>query len=191
MHRFKRHGGVITTDLSADEVELLRSLLDELIGLVSPDQPDRKPEVAPDTDDPFAAWAAELADDGPVEAPEDPVLRRLLPDAYPDDPKASAEFRRFTDRDLRQTKIADAEVVLRHLEATDGGRHQLRIPTQETDPWLRTLTSLRLAVAGRLGITDNTTADEIADLPDHDPRAFLASVYDWLGFAQETLVLAL
>jgi hypothetical protein len=190
MHRFKRHGGAITTDLSADEVELLRSLLEELVALVSPED-DEQPKPTPAPDDPFAAWAAELADDRPVDPPEDPVLRRLLPDAYPGDPKASAEFRRFTDRDLRQTKIADAEVVLRHLEATDGGRHQLRIPTQETDPWLRTLTSLRLAVAGRLGITDNTTADEIADLPDHDPRAFLASVYDWLGFAQETLVLAL
>ena len=28
-------------------------------------------------------------------------------------------------------------------------------------------------------------------LPDDDPRAFMVSVYDWLGFAQETLIAAL
>jgi hypothetical protein len=79
-------------------------------------------------------------------------------------------------------------VVLRHLEATEGGRHELRIPVEEVGAWLRALTSLRLAVAGRLGITDNDSAEEVSEVPDDDPRAFLVSVYDWLGFAQETLV---
>ena len=61
----------------------------------------------------------------------------------------------------------------------------------EVDVWLRTLTSLRLAVATRLGITDAESADELAMLPDEDPRAFMASIYDWLGFAQETLISAI
>ena len=59
------------------------------------------------------------------------------------------------------------------------------------EAWLRTLTSVRLAVATRLGITDAETAERLAELPDDDPRSFLASVYDWLGFAQETMVNAL
>jgi hypothetical protein len=50
---------------------------------------------------------------------------------------------------------------------------------------------VRLAVATRLGITDAETAERLADLPDDDPRSFLVSVYDWLGFAQETMVNAL
>ncbi len=188
MHRFKRHGRTISTDLDPDEVRLLQSLLSELIGLVGPDNP--LPAVE-DGDDPFAALAADFGDDQPVQPPQDPVLRRLLPDAYPGDAKASQEFRRFTDRDLRQKKVDDAEVVLRHLESTDEGRRDVRIPVEEAEAWLRALTSLRLAVAGRLGIADNTSADEIADLAQDDPRAFLVSVYDWLGFAQETLVSAL
>lgn len=194
MHKFKRRGGVISTDLSADEVGLLESLLNELIELLGDGSEGDKPAAGQHVDDPFAAWAAEmgeLGNDRPVEAPEDPVLRRLLPDAYPNDPKASAEFRRFTDRDLRRKKATDAEVALRHLAETDGGRTQLRIPVDEAGSWLRVLTSLRLAVAGRLGITDNTTADAIATVDDDDPRAFMVSVYDWLGFAQETLVAAL
>lgn len=193
MHKFKRRSGVISTDLSADEVAMLESLLHELIELVGTDdeQSSGQPAAGHDADDPFATWAAELADDQPVEPPDDPVLRRLLPDAYPNDPKASAEFRRYTDRDLRRKKIADAEVALRHLAETDGGRQDLRIPVAESGSWLRVLTSLRLAVAGRLGITDSASADAISLVDDNDPRSFMVSVYDWLGFAQETLVLAL
>lgn len=192
MRRFKRRGAVISSELSADEVQLLDSLLRQLIEMIGTDEDGTPtPEKPADENDPFAAWAAELADDGPVEPPEDPVIKRLLPDAYPHDPKASAEFRRFTDRDLRQKKITDAEVALRHLAETDGGQEKLRIPVEEADHWLRALTSVRLAVAGRLGIEDGEDADELSDLPDDDPRAFMASVYDWLGFAQETLVSAL
>ena len=47
---------------------------------------------------------------------------------------------------------------------------------------------MRIAVATRLGITDAESAEELADLPDDDPRVFMVSVYDWLGFAQETLI---
>lgn len=189
MHRFKKRSGVISTDLSAEEVRLLQSLTAELISLLG-DQENGSTDPTP-TDDPFAAWAAELGDDGPVAEPTDPVLKRLLPDAYPHDAKASAEFRRLTDRSLRHKKTTDAEVVLGHLAATMEGSRPLHIPADEVGAWLRTLTSLRLAVAGRLGITDNDAAEEIAAIDEDDPRAFMASVYDWLGFAQETLVTAL
>ncbi len=73
----------------------------------------------------------------------------------------------------------------------DQGAYEVRIPLDEADQWLRTLTSVRLAVATRLGITDAETADELAELSEDDPRAFMLSVYDWLGFAQETLISAL
>ena len=71
------------------------------------------------------------------------------------------------------------------------GQRDLRIPAGRGRGLARTLTALRLAVATRLGITDAESADELADLPDDDPRSFMVSVYDWLGFAQETLISAL
>ena len=46
-------------------------------------------------------------------------------------------------------------------------------------------------MATRLGISDADTANELADLPEEDPRSFMVSVYDWLGFAQETMLSAL
>ena len=92
---------------------------------------------------------------------------------------------------MKATRVADARVVLDRLATTDLGARDLRIPADEVESWLKTLTSVRLAVATRLGIRDAAAADELAALPDDDPRSFMVSVYDWLGFAQETLISAL
>ena len=43
---------------------------------------------------------------GPTTEPEDPVLARLFPTAYPEDEEAAAEFRRFTEGALRDGKAA-------------------------------------------------------------------------------------
>ena len=182
---------MITTSLSAYEVELLTSLVKQLVELVSDGEPAGF-ETRPEPSDAFEAIVADLQVNGDEpEMSEDPVLKRLFPTAYPEDPAASSDFRRFTERDLRAQKVAEAQVVLDRLETTDLGAHDLRIPRDEAEAWLRTLTSVRLAVATRLGIDDAESAERLAELPEDDPRSFLASVYDWLGFAQETMVNAL
>jgi hypothetical protein len=182
---------MITTQLSAYEVELLSSLVRQLVELVSDGEPAGFP-APPASSDPFDALVADMqvgADE--PEVLDDPVLKRLFPTAYPDDAEAASDFRRFTERDLRAQKVAEAQVVLDRLESTGLGAHDLKIPREEVDAWLRTLTSVRLAVATRLGITDTATAEELNELPDDDPRLFMVSVYDWLGFAQETMINAL
>ena len=182
---------MITTQLSAYEVELLTSLVKQLVELVSDGEPAgfaHRPEPA----DAFEALVADLeVDPDEPEMSEDPVLKRLFPDAYPHDTTASSEFRRFTERDLRAKKVAEAQVVLDRLAATELGAHDLQIPRDEVEAWLRTLTSVRLAVATRLGITDAAGGRRAGALPEEDPRSFMVSVYDWLGFAQETMINAL
>ena len=191
MKKFSRRRGVLTTALSAYEVELLTSLVRQVVELVSDGEPEGFAPPDPSAD-PFEALAADLAvDPDEPEVPEDPVLRRLFPNAYPHDAAAASDFRRFTERGLRTTKVADAQVVLDDLEATDHGRVDLKVAPEQVDAWLRTLTSVRLAVATRLGITDTESAEELAQLDDADPRSYMVSVYDWLGFAQETMVGAL
>ncbi len=191
MRKFARKRGMITTQLSAYEVELLTSLVKQLVELVSDGEPAGFGTRAEPTDA-FDALVADMqVDHEEPEVSEDPVLKRLFPSAYPDDAAAAADFRRFTERDLRVQKVAEAQVVLDRLEATALGAHDLKIPRDEVDAWLRTLTSVRLAVATRLGITDAEAAEELAQLPESDPRAFMLSVYDWLGFAEETLIAAL
>jgi uncharacterized protein DUF2017 len=189
--KFSRRRGVISTRLSSYEVDLLTSLVGQLVELVSDGEPEQYAAPA-HGDDAFERLVRDLqADPDEPEVSEDPVVRRLFPNAYPHDAAASSDFRRFTERDLRSKKVADAQVVLAALARTEQGTHDLRIDPAEGDAWLRTLTSVRLAVATRLGITDAESAEELAELPEEDPRSFMVSVYDWLGFAQETLISAL
>lgn len=141
----------------------------------------------------------ELLDlDGPVTAPADPVLARLLPDAYREDDEAAADFRRYTEATLRADKVDNARVLLTSLR--DGGFEgggdpaedsvEVELQPAQVQAWLRCLTDMRLALATRLGIEDDHEAawDE---LPDEDPRAVMHDVYGWLGYVQESLVQAL
>lgn len=189
--KFNRRRGVITTTFSAYEVELLTSLVRQLVELVSDGSPEGLGRTA-EPADPFERLTQDLeVDPDEPEVSEDPVLRRLFPTAYPHDAAAASDFRRFTERELKTKKVTDAEIVLGHLVATGEDAQELRIPVADTGAWLRTLTSVRLAVATRLGITDAEAAEELSQLSEDDPRSFMVSVYDWLGFAQETLVSSL
>jgi hypothetical protein len=189
--KFVRRRGVLTTALSAYEVELLTSLVRQVVELVSDGEPENFATPDP-TEDAFEALTAGLqADPDSPEVSDDPVLRRLFPNAYPHDADASSDFRRFTERGLRTTKVTDAQLVLDDLATTEAGRLDLRVQPEHVEAWLRTLTSVRLAVATRLGVVDSESADELAQLDPSDPRSYMVSVYDWLGFAQETLVGAL
>ncbi len=152
-------------------------------------------ELLQDRNAPSASEADPLAQliglSGPLAPPEDPVLARLLPDAYRDDPDESAEFRRYTEQALTSGKVENASVV---IESLDAGGLELGAPAVEVElndaqvlAWLRTLTDVRLALAVRLGIETEEDADRVAEDTDQAVVA-MADVYDWLGFVQETLV---
>ncbi|KQO63511.1 DUF2017 family protein [Curtobacterium sp. Leaf261] len=121
---------------------------------------------------------------------DDPVAHRMFPSAYPDDPEAAAEFRRYTFDDLQAQKTENARVVHAWLTGTTSGVFDERAE----QAWLRTLTDLRLTVAERLGIAD--TDPEDGTDPDGtgagtDDGFGLRDVYDWLGYVQEHLVVTL
>ena len=161
--------------LRVDDVEkgLLSILLQQLIEFVAPDG-----ELS---DDPLAQM---VGIDPDAEAPQDPALARLFPDAYRDDPEAAAEFRRFTERSLRDTKVANASTALETLRRSG---EKVTLTPAEATCWLGALTDLRLALGSRLGVTEESL-EELASLPDDDPRAATYHVYDWLTFLQESLV---
>lgn len=126
-------------------------------------------------------------DSGSSQAPEDPVLARLFPDAYREDPEAAADFRRYTEHGLRSEKMAAARTVLATLPAR-GGR--VRLSAGDGAVWLRALNDVRLALGVRLGITDDYNSER-GEAGEADPRSAYFQVYDWLTFLQETLVRAL
>jgi Domain of unknown function (DUF2017) len=124
---------------------------------------------------------------GTAQAPEDPALARLLPDAYRDDPDAAGEFRRFTEQSLRSAKQESARIVLDTLPA-DGG--PVMLSGEQAQSWLRTLNDVRLALGVRLGVTEEFE-EQWQELEPADPRSAAFEVYAWLGGVQESLVQAL
>ncbi|GGS16469.1 DUF2017 domain-containing protein [Streptomyces griseoviridis] len=188
-------GGGAAVALDDVEISIIRSLAVQLLELIGP---------GPGEDasgDPLADLFAE----GPSEPPSDPVLKRLFPDAYTDPggtPEAaeaeerrahSAEFRRFTENDLRAGKRENALAVVRSLDALasasagEGGA-VLKLAPDESRQWLGTLNDLRLALGSRLDIAAEDDTDLLYRLPDQDPRKPMVMAYLWLGGLQETLV---
>lgn len=121
---------------------------------------------------------------------DDAGIARLVPDAYPEDPDASAAFAESTQGDLLDRREHDAAIVRAALEdfmtVPDDEDDALTpldvvIPDADMGAWLRTLSAIRLVIASRLGIeTDD----------DHDPEDPRYGVYDWLGFRLDGLVRA-
>lgn len=132
-------------------------------------------------------FAAMLGLSTSTNAPEDPVLARLLPDGYRDDAEAAGDFRRYTEQDLRSGKVAAARTVLATLPE-DGGH--ILLSAADAQAWLRAINDVRLALGVRLSITEDFQ-ERMGQLEPDDPRSAYFWVYDWLTYLQETLVRAL
>jgi Domain of unknown function (DUF2017) len=177
-------GGGARARLAAAEASLLRSLVSQIMSLVEPDDYDDNPA---EPDDEVAVLEAMVHGPGADKPPEDPVLARLLPDGYRDDPEAAGEFRKFTEPALRSAKHQAAQEMLDTLP-DEGGRIQL---TQEQAlSWLKALNDVRLALGVRLGVTEDFE-EQWARLKPDDPQRTAFEVYAWLGAVQESLVQAL
>ena len=178
-------GGNLSVALSNDELHILINLVEQLLELLG----ERNFTHHYQSDDPFAQlMAASVGNlESTIEQPEDPVLRRLLPNAYVD-PESAAEFRKYTESSLRLVK----QTHLMYL------REQLVFPVDHelpkadiavTDPtqWLIAINDLRLALAVRLDIKTDSF-DEYEAMKDDNPQKSLFAVYFWLGGIQESLI---
>jgi hypothetical protein len=187
--RHRRSGRVIAT-FTDFEADLLRSLASQLVELLR-----NESAVPREGADPFEAM---MDFSGPTSEPEDPVLARLFPTAYPGDEEASAEFRRFTEGTLRDGKAAGACAIIDALEeaglppelSEDGLMIDVELEPPAAETWLRSFTDLRLALATRLEVEEGDE-EFWYSLPDDDPRAQAHDIYEWVGYLQETLVRAM
>jgi hypothetical protein len=167
-----------------DEVEraILISLADQLIAFMTPDD-----ELDPDAD-PLARMVG-LDLDARSAAPDDPALARLLPSAYRDDAEAAADFRRFTERSLREAKVSHARTMRHTLERSG---EKVALSQADANSWLMALNDARLALGTRLEIVDDDPRFADPDsLDDDDPQMATFHVYDWISHLQDTLVRAL
>jgi hypothetical protein len=130
---------------------------------------------------------------GPVPAPTDAAVHRLLPDGSRGDAEIAAEFRRLTEDELRSTKVGN----LRRLRTLllGGPSDRVVVSPGEAAAAAAAMTDLRLVVAERLGVLTEEDADDVYRLATgtheegHDlGRQFLAVVSVMLGVLQDSLV---
>ena len=175
---FHRHGSdSYVGEFSPSEREVLINLASQIIELLAE-------RVDHGQEDPLAAMVGITSHDSP---PEDEVLRRLLPDAYKDDVDAS-EFRRYTESTLRNKKQAHAMAMRMYLKSAQDGTVDL--DHEAANAWLGAFNDIRLALGVRLKV-ESTSRNELELLAPDDPMRGVYAVYGWLGWLQETLVLAL
>jgi hypothetical protein len=164
MTMFRRSGEHCVARFAPEEVNVLRKVASEVVELLT-DGFDR----------------------------DDPVVGRLFPEVYPDRPEDSAEYRRYTEGDLKTSKIDQAGAILAALPSTGGG--EVRLDGESAEAWLRALNDVRLALGVRLDIADETSLEsELDDAVLRDPtsvRVYQLSVYAYLGYLQESLLEAL
>jgi Domain of unknown function (DUF2017) len=173
----------VTGWFAPPQARIIRSLVGQVAELLGPEQGGGPLEGSWDSPEEFAAM---LGLSTSTTVPEDPVLARLLPDAYPDDAESASDFRRYTEQDLRSGKVAAARTVLATLPEGGG---QVRLSGDDAQVWLRAINDVRLALGVRLAITEDVE-ERMARLEPDDPRSAYFWIYDWLTYLQETLVRA-
>ncbi|UWX96189.1 DUF2017 domain-containing protein [Arthrobacter zhaoxinii] len=169
----------ITANLEPGERDLLRKLFSDVQELLEPD-------TAADAD-PLAAM---VGIDPSAAVPEDSALLRLLPSGTTGNDDDALEFRRFTERSLRESKQGALRSAALQLEAAP-----LRLDTEQAQLFARALNDVRLVLGDRLGIEDDETAERLHDITDpskaQDVDGYLALVYNFVTWLQETLMQAL
>ena len=181
MSRFEKINGGFSLDLTLDEAQILINLVEQLLELLG--EGDFFHHY--DANDPFAQLMAMPEE---IAAPEDPVLMRLLPNAYAD-PEAASDFRRYTEPQLRGNKQRTLRQMRDSLTIiVDEDRNGV-IEDLDGDIWLMGINDLRLALSVRLSI-ESDSFEKFELLPDDDPQKGVYAVYYWLGWLQESLLTA-
>jgi hypothetical protein len=177
-HGFHRHGdNAFVAEFFESEREVLINLVEQIIELLG-ERTDNH------VDDPLAAMVGITTHDSP---PEDEVLLRLLPNAYADQVDA-AEFRRYTESTLRAKKYAHSMSMRITLKSALDGI--IEVDHDGANDWLGAMNDIRLALGVRLKV-EQTSHEELELLAPDDPMRGVYAVYSWLGWLQESLIVAL
>jgi hypothetical protein len=179
MSNFEKVGDGYSLDLTLDEAQILINLVEQLLELLG--EGDFFHHY--DSSDPLAQL---LAMPSEIVTPDDPVLLRLLPNAYAD-PEAASDFRRYTEPQLRGAKQRNLRLVREQLTVLVDENLGGVIEDLDSDIWLKAINDLRIALSIRLEINE-TSFETFELLPDEDPQKPVYAVYFWLGWLQENLL---
>jgi hypothetical protein len=143
----------LSIDLEGDEALLLKRLVDEMELLLRDEQ-----------------------------APGDPVMKRLFPDAH-DNPVDQAKYKELMGDSLAAGKRAALAKMKESL--TEGGDDRVLLDGDAVEAWLSTINDMRLAIGTRLDVTEEVMS---AELDPNDPETGTLAVLHWLGWVQEAVL---
>ena len=145
--------GGFTINLDVDERSLIVRLLGELEDLLTAESDERAP-----------------------------ILARLFPPAFHDDPEKEAEYQRLMREDLVASRMAAITSVTEILE----GDARVLLNEGQTMAFMQAVNAIRLVMGTLLDITDDESAElaDVDDSPEHN-------LYNYLGWLLEWTVRAL
>jgi len=179
MSNFEKLGEGFSLNLTLDEAHILINLVEQLLELLG--EGDFFHHY--DSSDPLAQL---LAMPSEIVTPDDPVLLRLLPNAYAD-PEAASDFRRYTEPQIRNSKQRNLRLIREELTILVDENKGGVIEELDANIWLMALNDLRIALSVRLEI-DETSFEKFELLAEDDPQKPLFAVYFWLGWLQTNLL---
>jgi Domain of unknown function (DUF2017) len=108
---------------------------------------------------------------------EDPVMRRLYPAAYLDDPEATREFDAIVRDDLTAERLRAIDTMAATIDASS-------LTEDELAAWLAAINDVRLVLGVRLHVTEESVSEDFADGPD----AIAYATYSFLSYLEEEVV---
>lgn len=205
-----RVDGTFMCALEREERGVILQIVDEVstllrLSVFGPDQ-GRDATAALASDDPFARFEAEQSRAMIDEEPHDSAVSRLLPRASDDDEEAQ-EFRRLSQGAITESHLGNLAAMQASLEAHadlgDVGSLEVIMSKETALSWAKGLTILRLVLGDRMGLRSDSDFEALQVLcqggVDMGANAeagtvgvdFLASLYEFLTWLQESLMNAL
>lgn len=116
-----------------------------------------------------------------LEDAHDPLLRRLFPPAYTDDPVEEASYQMLMGDDLLTSHLRGVETLVELASAE-------RLEEVEAVAWLQAINVTRLVLGTRLGVTDE---EQTVRIDEDDPDLPLWVAFDFLAGLLDELVRAM
>jgi hypothetical protein len=110
---------------------------------------------------------------------DDPLLRRLFPPAYLDDPDHDRDYQQLMKGELIESRFSSIDTMEETLD-------EKYVDEAQLTRWMQAINSLRLAVGTRLDVSE-----EPQPLDREDPDFGLRVLYEQLGWMLAAIVEAL
>jgi hypothetical protein len=109
---------------------------------------------------------------------DDPVLRRLFPPAYLDDPDREQAYERLVQDDLLTSRLQAVDTVLATVDSD-------KITAAQAEQWMHALNAVRLTLGTQLDVSEDRDPN---DMDEDDPRFPQFLVYDLLSVVLSALL---